>query len=84
MTVPVEVKIALHYWTIPGDYSPDNLEHRHSSVCEAIYSKFINQELLIYCKNGAATPKYTAGPALQCYIEALCAVPFPVKGWKIP
>lgn len=41
-----------------------------------IMRKFTELELV--------NPDYSAGPALKCYIEAICNIPPPVKNWTIP
>lgn len=88
MATPLEIQIALWYYTTrQGDYSPDDIFHRNSSACKFIYNKFVKKQLL-YINNEPIVnhnePTYKAGPALECYINALCAIPFPVQQWVIP
>lgn len=84
MTSPLKIQIALWYWCRTDDYSSDDIHHRFSPACKEIYNQFLKEELLVEAKEGVNGPTYKAGPALECYVDALCAIPFPVQQWVIP
>ena len=46
-------------------------------ILEETLLKFMGAQLI-------QGPIYTAGPALDCYMQALMAVPTPVQVWVIP
>lgn len=79
MASPLEIKIALHYYAMPGDY--DGTE-RGSGAFSEIVETFLRGGLLVTPGPRGAT--LSAGPALAIYVEALCAIPFPVQKWVIP
>lgn len=79
---PLSISIALHYWTSPGDYSPDNAAHAGSPAVRDCLKAMLGAQLLeMPGRDGA---KYGSGPALQAYVEALCAIPWPVQQWVVP
>lgn len=72
---PLQIKIALHYWVVPGQYEgPED-----KSFVKDLCGHMVNYGLLETCDDG-----YCRGPALQCYVDALCSIPWPVQVWKIP
>ena len=83
MSTPLEISIALHYWTRPGDYgagAPDfNIDA--PAVIEQ-RQQMVNAGLLVQVN--APGRRYDAGPALECYVTALCNLPWPVQQWVMP
>lgn len=90
MTSPGEIIIALHYWTTPGDYPHLSDDLQPSYVGETV-TKFLEAGLLRACQKGVTSTsrlvlgqKYEATDAMRVYIDAICAVPFPIQQWVIP
>ena len=85
MASPLEIKIGLHYWTVATEYSWEDEMHRNSPATRNILGWFVRDGLLeklpVPTEYGAT---YKATEALGVWVEALCAVPFPVQQWVIP
>ena len=88
MTTPLMIKIGLHYWATPGDYSPDNQENRNSpAVRECIDFMFRHGMLRLSDERDEDRDpaKYRATDALKAWVvDGLCKVPFPEQVWIIP
>ena len=82
---PLEIKIALHYWCYPHDYENAEGPHWNSPVVRDIIRRMQDAGLIVTLPVAADRPAiYGRGPALRCYIDALCSIPWPVQVWKIP
>lgn len=80
---PAEIKIALHYWVHPYDYDGIEAPNFVMEVCE----KMVRAGLLRYDSPevGVIGPKFTRNEeAMKVYVEALCAIPWPVQVWVVP
>jgi len=82
MSSPLEICIALHYWTTVGDYSPDNVEHANSSSVKDCLRRMKACGLL--SSPGRDGANFGSTEALGVYVEALCKVNWPVMKWVIP
>jgi len=76
---PLEIKILLHYHTIPKDYSQEH--EMYSAQNEAIIKLFNKGMLKNYNGDGV---QYEATAKLHSYCEYLCEVPLPIAVWVIP
>lgn len=86
MASPLEIRIGIHYWTTVGDYGEDCQQHANSPAVRSYIRDMLAAGLLA---EGSRDPerypsKYQAGPGLGVWIEAICAVPFPIQQWVIP
>lgn len=85
MPSPLEIKIALHYYTDPTEYEGGAGAHYHSVAVQGILSDFTERGYLVEL----AEPNQWGGrrrgtPALDVYVAALRDVPLPVQRWVIP
>ena len=83
MASPLEIRIALHYWTTPGDYELGTGCHWHSTAVQETLSKLVERGLL-QRREAADLAMYKRGPGLECYVKALCDISFPIQKWIIP
>jgi hypothetical protein len=75
MTTPLEREILTHYYVRPGEFP------RSSEFIEDLHRKFFKAGLLEVNNDG----DYVGNrEALEVYMEALDAVPLPVRTWGIP
>lgn len=85
MTSPLEISIALHYWTTPGDYSAEDPDHRLSPAVQSALHGFVEAGLLERRTEPTDRgSRFKATDGLRVWIEALCAVPLPVRIWIVP
>lgn len=77
---PLRIEIALHYYTIPGDYDPERLDA--PAVKEAIQDYIEAGLLQVSAREGQRFEG--VDEALSVYVEALCSVPLPVLKWSMP
>ena len=84
MASPLEIQMALHFWTRPTKYAEHEPEHRNSRAVQAILVDFVRRGLLLQTLTNHHGEIYEATEALGVWTEALCAVPFPVQKWVIP
>lgn len=85
MSVPGEITILLHYWTTPTEYAADDELHRTSGFVQESLASFVAMGLLEKLREpNRHGGSYRATDALKVYIEAICAVNFPVQTWVIP
>ena len=93
---PMQIKVALHYYCHPFDYCHDKdgnclQPEVWGSVAMAetvrvfLYAALLRPNPRVP-PAGKVAPVYIAGPALETYVRALEAVPFPVpvQQWVIP
>jgi hypothetical protein len=87
MTTPLQIEIALHYWTRTTDYGLGNGDNNFDAPAvvsqrnEMLRAGLLNaNDTTVYPQH---TRNYAPGPALECYIKALCALPWPVQQWAI-
>jgi hypothetical protein len=76
---PIEIKILLHYYTMPGDYTgvgEGSVSH------EQALDRFLQLGLLE--RSNEPGQQYTATEGVKVYVEALMAVPLPERKWVIP
>lgn len=77
---PLQVEILLFYWYTGGEDFP---RIRHATVRETI-DGFARYGLLVKMSEGN-NPEFTANrEALDPYINAVLALPLPVKRWVMP
>lgn len=76
---PLIINILLHYHTAGGDYRDGDLSA--PAVAEAM-QWLVDAGLLRL--EGTFGRRYVPTDALPVYVEALCAVPFPVQKWVMP
>lgn len=87
MASPLEIKIALHYWALTNDYE-DHVEPKHgrSPAVQDALARFVAMGLLVDKMQGSehrCDRRYDSGPALECFVDALCSVPWPKQKWVI-
>lgn len=79
---PLQIEIMLHYYSHGGDFR--NRDFSSPSVHEAV-DFFLGIEMLAKTDFDAATKPYLRiTPKGTVFVDALCAVPLPVKQWVIP
>jgi hypothetical protein len=83
MSSPLEIKIAMHYWALVGDYEDGKGEHWNSPAVQSILGSFVHDGLLKRAGN-EVMEKYQRTDALGVWVDAICAVPKPVQMWIIP
>jgi hypothetical protein len=85
MASPLEIGIALHYWTTPTEYDGGASEHFYSPATQEILSDFVSRGFLLHLdKPNEYGGMYRATEALGIWVDALCNIPFPVQQWVIP
>jgi hypothetical protein len=75
---PYEIEFLLHYY-----YSPNDFPNLDCGAARDAIDKFLKLGLICIC----LLPKrryHGNHEALEVYVNALCAVPLPVKKWVIP
>ena len=85
MATPLEISIALHYYCRAGDYGRGCGDNNfHAPAVKETLSEFVTRRLLDAVPDvEASDQEYRRGPALECYVEALTAIPFPTQKWSI-
>lgn len=79
---PFEIEILLYYY-----YSAeDNCPKKNAPIFKSTIDRFVNLGLILAVPNQhPMSYTYSANrEALQVYVDALGAVPLPVKQWMIP
>lgn len=84
MANPLEIQMALHFWTRPTAYAEHEPEHRNSGAVKAILAWYVRDGFLEVIPVNEHGETYRATEALGVWVKALCAVPFPVQKWVIP
>lgn len=84
MASPLEIQIAIHFWTRPTKYAEHEPDHRNSGAVKAILSWYVRDGLLEPTAPNEHGEIYKATEALGVWVDALCTVPFPVQKWVIP
>lgn len=74
---PLEIKIMLHYYTIPTD-----IENVDSDAQGRAIDRLLKAELLTV--HHEAPPRWRITPRGKAYVEALCRVPWPIQKWVMP
>lgn len=72
---PYEIELLLHFHTRPDPLATFS------------DSPLLGETLSRFCHAGLLNQRdghYTEGPALACWVEAVCAIPAPVQTWSIP
>jgi len=72
---PLEITIAIHYWTSPVPYKGGS--ENWTELDSKIVQSMIDGHLLEY--QGSNLSGNT--PAMRCFIQALCDVPWPSIRW---
>lgn len=81
---PLVISIGLHYHCRAGDYGKGTGdENWHAPAVREALAYFVQEGLLAASPQGCEA-EYYATPALRVWVDALCAVPFPVQKWVIP
>jgi hypothetical protein len=79
---PLQIRMMLHYYAISAPYAVDNPQHADSLAVREQRQRLINDELI--------EPDETSGSGFRAtdrgdaYVEALCAMPLPIKKWVMP
>lgn len=81
---PLAITMAIHYYTTPGPYSPDDLNHANSPAVCQFHKWMCDAGLLRPIPKNQYGALYEATEACQVYVRALSDVPFPVQKWVIP
>lgn len=84
MASPLEIQMALHFWTRPTAYAEHEPEHRNSGAVKNILAWYVRDGLLEKIPANEHGETYKATDALGVWVEALCSVPFPIQKWVIP
>jgi hypothetical protein len=79
---PLHILIAIHYYTSPGNYAEGTPHCRSSATRE--YTQHLIDAGLLRPTPGNERGDYEATDACKVWIDALCAVPFPVRQWVVP
>jgi hypothetical protein len=82
MASPLLIKIALHYY-ITSSEDCSELESRFEAQQFAL-SVLLESGLLERIGGDRDELKFRGTDALKVWVEAICAVPFPVQQWVIP
>lgn len=77
---PIDISMALHYWTTGTDFPGSVGETRGPQM--RVISELCSAGLLEVNPDGPAA--YKATEAMRVYIDALLAVPYPVQKWVMP
>lgn len=88
MATPLEITIAIHYYTRPERYAWRDPSHADSPGVREIKDKFTRMGLITPVAQPAGCHESTADyfpvdEALRPYIEALRAVNFPTRQWVV-
>lgn len=83
---PLEISIALWYYTRPGDYGRGDGDNNFDAPSvQAALQGFVDAGLLKRNDPNSDLPQHFYGTdGLRVYVEALCSVPWPVQQWVIP
>lgn len=74
---PLEIEIALHYWTRPGPYKAGS--ENWTDLDSKIVTEMMDRKLL-----QSVDGKLTGNtPAMRAFVEALQAVPWPTMKWVV-
>lgn len=82
MASPLEITMALHYYTIPEPYALRHPDHRYSSAVAEIHRRWVAKGFLVPSVQPGL--EFDATEALHVWSCALCNVPQPVQQWVIP
>ena len=83
MATPLEISIGLWYFVRPGDYGLNNGDNNFEAPAVwATFQRFVDAGLLRHCDSGERNYEPNE-PALKAWVQALCAVPFPVVKWIV-
>lgn len=77
---PLEISVLLHYYARPGDFREGDFS---APIITPTLEMFVKRGLLCHHLPGS-TQKYGSTEATRVFVEALCAVPAPVKRWVMP
>lgn len=86
MATPLEIDIALWYYTRPGDYGEGMGDHNFKApaVQEAL-KRFVDAGLLKAHEPNSDLPQlFHNTEGLRVYVETLCNVPWPEQRWVVP
>lgn len=85
MASPLDIMIGLHYWTTPTEYAADDPQHQRSSGVRERLAWMVRAGFLerLEAPNQYGG-SYKATEGLGVWVEALCAVPYPMQQWVIP
>lgn len=87
MTTPLHLNIALHYHACISRYAEHDPPHANS-IATRKYKQDLIDAGLLKDRTDPEPDRYTRDllptDALEIYVRALCAVPFPVQRWVIP
>jgi len=79
---PLEIEIALHYWTSPQPYKKGS-ENWTDLECKIVQS-MLDCGMLEHAPNKDVQKISGNTPAMRAYIQALQAVQRPVIQWVVP
>ena len=79
---PLDIQVALHYWTTPGRYAAHEPEHSNSPAVQRSKKRFLNAGL--FAEDEASGDVVCIRESMRPWVDALCAMPFPVKRWIMP
>jgi hypothetical protein len=74
---PIEIEVLLRFHWDPHA----RLNLGDAPAYRAAIKRFLRERILVEEFDGVVKPN---GDALAIYVEALCAVPLPVLGWRMP
>lgn len=83
MSTPLEISIAVHYYTRAGDYGRGICENNWNApavqqACENMHAWGLLQ---LSNKEGQ---KYESTKGMDAFVQAICSIPWPVQQWAIP
>lgn len=87
MASPLEIHIALHYWARNERYAWREPDHANSEAVKRIKTEFeargLLRRLFVMAGDQEAPDYEPVRDALAPYVEALCAIPFPIQVWVV-
>lgn len=86
MSSPLEISIALWYFTRPGDYGHGTGDRNFNApAVQETFARFVGAGLLKRHEPSTDLPQHYIGTeGLRVYVEALCALPWPEQRWVMP
>ena len=79
MMTPLQIRMAVHYWSSTAPYAEHDPDHAGSLAVRNQREGLVEAGLLKHEGSG-----FRPTEALPVYIEALCRTPLPVLRWVIP
>lgn len=79
---PLQIRMMLHYYAIAEPYAADDPRHGHSAAVFEQRQSLVDASLIETDEHSGSG--YKATDRGVAYVEALCALPLPIKKWVMP